>query len=480
VDARSGSASLPALRAPSNVLKSEARFSAKSVAKPASGKAAAHHSKAAAATLPWSLPRSSAAALQGAWAHDPVAATSAGPTQAVRRSQAAKGNASAETGSQTAGQQGSEVLASARTAVPQIPLPRPMAASTGLQAACLAPAVSVPSQGGLRTGLLPPPVYTPYQQQALAASVQAMMASQGAAAGVPAALLDAMRHAAAGMLVQQQAPSARVRAIALGLQAPTAAAADPGPSVAAHDSSVGQPATAPAASTPGLMTSRQLAHSAPGGAMTQGLLAAELLGAAALPSNVAATDAARIQQLAASVASNLAHALPIQSAPVGPLSARLQTAGGNLSIVFDQASQNQLAETLIHALGSSLPQALAAGSSQATEYAAESMHERSALRPSPAVTDAVSGQAMGSVAESAPAGPLPLKRRRVRTKVVLPAGEAGGTPHGSSTSQQQALPRVQKAILEPIENPDDTPTMDAPGNAQGEAAGALHMSCTTL
>ena len=354
-----------------------------------------------------------------------------------------------------------------------------MDVSTGLQAACLAPAVSVPSQGGLQTGLLPPPVYTPYQQQALAASVQAMMApraSQGAAAGVPAALLDAMRQAAAGMLVQQQAPSARVRAIALGLQAPTAAAADPGPSVAAHDSSVAQPATASAASTPSLMTSRQLAHSAPGGAMTQGLLAAGLLGAAALPSNVAATDAARIQQLAASVASNLAHALPIQPAPIGPLPARLQTAGGNLSIVFDQAAQNQLAETLIHAMGSSLPQALAAGSSQATGYAAESIHEPSSLRPSSAVTDAVSGQAMGSLAESAPAGPPPLKRRRVRTKVVLPAGEAGGTPHGSSTAQQQALPRVQKAIPEPLENPDDTSTMDAPGSAQEDAAGAPYMS----
>ena len=209
--------------------------------------------------------------------------------------------------------------------------------------------------------------------------------------------------------------------------------------------------------------------------MTQGLLAAELLGAAALPSNVAATDAARIQQLAASVTSNLAHSLPIQPAPIGPLSARLQTAGGNLSIVFDQGAQNQLAETLIHALGSSLPQALAAGSTQATGYAAESIHERSTLRPSSAVTDAVSGQAMGSLADSAPAGPPPLKRRRVRTKVVLPAGEAGGTPHSSPTAQQQALPRVQKAIPEPLENPDDTSTMDAPGSAQGDAAGALYM-----
>ena len=396
-------------------------------------------------------------------------------------------------------------------------LPLPTAACTGLQAACL-------SQGVLRRGkaavsqmgLLPPPVYTPFQQQALAASVQAMMTPRSCAAAtvaphvmarlratmqlalaaVPAAISErsaalsapvAAPAAAAAypcVAAHSQALSARVQAISQDLQLSAAAAerASHRVSRATKVAITGLSARTPAGlgSASGLRQhppqASSLAASAPGRTPTEG---------EPLP----CVDASKALQLAHAMAPGVAKALPQARPALGPHAAGAR--GG--SPVLDQATLRQLAKELVEPVLSvlkppgqqCLPAAAPPLGSMLQRISAVPCHARRMQTPGqplPAALDGGPGSARGSPAESASASPPPAKRRRVRVKVVLPpAGEAGGPPPGSPPANQAGLLRKQRGTP-----PDAThggpeamrwssrAAVELEAFQRGDAAGDLH------
>ena len=427
----------------------------------------------------------------------PIARVSAGPgASAMLPTQAASGTARRAPRSQPAGLSRPSVQLHGTTPLPAKALPVPTAACTGLQAVCLGQGVPRTRTAALlQTGLLPPPVYTPFQQQALAASVQAMMMprSSGAATGSPhvmarlraamqlataeaqAATSAALRATSAAPAARacvpahSQAPSARVQAISQGLQVSAAAAATAShtASAAMHcASSPALPADAPAGTGPACGHSPLSAHGAPHGASAPNSLAP---GAGMSPSASPGVDAAKVLQLAQAMAPGVAKALPQARPGAGQHAAG--THGG--SPVLDQATLRQLAKDLVEpvlnvlkpsgppglaaAVASCLPaasklQARAPAPSQAPRQGASPVSAQDPRQPPGLAVNSGAG-----AAQSSPAGPEglpPPKRRRVRVKVVLAAGEV---PPGTPPARWSPLPCMQSGVPPETAHGSDKP-----------------------
>lgn len=347
-------------------------------------------------------------------------------------------------------------------------LPLPTAACTALQAACLSPGVFRTGTAAVpQTGLLPPPVYTPFQQQALAASVQAMMTprSAGSATRAPhvmARLRAAMQLATAaytsaapdaheGAAAHSQAPSARVHAMSQGLQgsAHAAVGASHASAAAMSHASTGLPAGMPVGLGLASGLRQQPAHTAPRAATAPGLPAA---GGGMLLSTVGS----KVQELAQAMAPGVAKALPQARPAVGQHAAGAH--GG--SPVLDQATLRQLAKELVEPVLNVLKpadqQALAAAQQQQQQpsavlsssyplWAPEHVYAHSPPQLLTAVSDTAPDHAQGSPPESAPIGQPPAKKRRVRVKVVLPPGEAEALPPSSPPLHRAGPPHMQNA-----------------------------------
>ena len=350
-------------------------------------------------------------------------------------------------------------------------LPLPTAACTALQAACLSPGVFRTGTAAVPpTGLLPPPVYTPFQQQALAASVQAMMTprSAGSATRAPhvmARLRAAMQLATAaytsaapdaheGAAVHSQAPSARIHALSQDLQvsADAVVSASHVPSAALSYASTGLPARAPAGLGLASGLRSQPMHAASYAATASGSSAA----GGELPLSMYAS---KVQELAQAMAPEVAKALPQTRPAVGQHAAGAH--GG--SPVLDQATLRQLAKELVEPVLNVLEpadqQALAAAqqlpafgqqpsavlSRSYPSQAPERVHAHSPPQLLTAVSDTAPDHAQGSPPESAPIGQPPAKKRRVRVKVVLPPGEAEALPPSSPSLHRAGPPHMQNA-----------------------------------
>ena len=398
---------------------------------------------------------------------------------AARPSHAASGFARRAPDSQPAGLSRPSVQLRGALPVPAKALPVPTAACTGFQAAFLSQGVPRTAAASVpQKGLLPPPVYTPFQQQALAASVQAMMTprSSGAATGSPhvmARLRAAMQLATAEaqaatsaapaatacVLAHSQAPSARVRAISQGLQVSAAAAAKAShiASAAMHCASAGLLAGTPVGMGLACGLRPHPAQGAPHEASAPDSLAP---GAALLPSSPAGVDAAKVLQLTQVMAPGVAKALPQARPASGPHAAGAH--GG--SPVLDQATLRRLAKELVEpvlkvltppgphglaaAVASCLPeasrrQAPAAVPRQAPRHEAPPVSAQGPRQPPGLVTDNGADPAQSSPAGAAAEGLPPAKRRRVRVKVVLAAGEV--TPGGPS-ALLSPLPCMQSGV----------------------------------
>ena len=353
-------------------------------------------------------------------------------------------------------------------------LPVPTAACTGLQAACL-------TQGVFRTGaaavpqtglLLPPPVYTPFQQQALAASVQAMMTPRSAGSATRAPHVMAQLRAAVQLatvaytsgapaamsaspdahdctVAHSQAPSDRVHEISQGLQVPADAAVNAShtASAAMSHASTGSPAGAPAGLGLASGLRQQPAHAA-----SRAVAAPESPAAGGDVLSGMATS--KVQELAQVMAPGVAKALSQAQPAVGQHAAGAH--GG--SPVLDQATLRQLAKELVEPVQNVLkpasPQDLAAAQQRpglqplgihSRSFPAQRLLAQSGPRPLPAVKHTAPDDAQGSPPGSGPIDHPPAKKRRVRVKVVLPAGEAGALPPSSSPLHRVDLPRVQNA-----------------------------------
>lgn len=445
-------------------------------------------------------------------------ASASAAASASRPGQGASGNGKRVPCSQPEGL--SSPLLLQRGPVPKAvgPLPLPTAACTGLQAACLSQGVFRSGNAAVpQKGLLPPPVYTPFQQQALAASVQAMMmprscaaatgaphvmarlraAMQLAVAAVPAAVsavpavisapitTPAAPAAYACMAAHSQAPSARVQAISQGLQlsADAAVRGSHSVSIATQCASPGLPAGTPAGLGLASGLRQHPARAFSLAASTPGKPAAE---GGPLPR----VDASKALQLAHAMAPGVAKALPQALSASGPHAAG--TYGG--SPVLDQATLRQLAKELVEPVLSvlkppgpqCLPAVLPPPHPKLRPPAAVLSHGRrvqTPARPLAAGTDNGPELARDSPAEAASASPPPAKKRRVRVKVVLPAGEAGWLPPSSPPVYGAGLSRKQSGVP-PDTAHGDTETLRWPSRAavsidpgsirRADAAGDLH------